>query len=111
MVVLITENATPGIRGELSRWMIEPRAGVFVGKMSAMVRDKLWDLVCARLKTGGAAMLYPTPNEQGFAVRTHGERSRQLVDYEGLTLVRLSKSRSKVGNNRQNWQKNRNTVR
>lgn len=93
MVVLITECATPGVRGELSRWMIEPRAGVFVGKMSAAVRDKLWELVCSRLKTGGAALLYSSPTEQGFAVRTHGDRSRELLDYEGLTLVRLPKGK------------------
>jgi CRISPR-associated protein Cas2 len=97
MVVLITECATPGVRGELSRWMIEPRAGLFVGKMSATVRDKLWDLVCKRLKTGGAALLYSSPTEQGFVVRTHGERARELVDYEGLTLVRIPKSSRKVG--------------
>jgi CRISPR-associated protein Cas2 len=97
MVVLIMECATPAVRGELSRWMIEPRAGVFVGKMSAMVRDKLWEQVCARLKTGGAALLYSAPTEQGFIVRTHGDRARELVDYEGLMLVRIPKQRKKVG--------------
>lgn len=95
MVVLIIECATPGVRGELSRWMIEPRAGVFVGRMSATVRDKLWELACTRLKTGGAALLYSSPNEQGFAVRTYGDRARELVDYEGLTLVRLPKKKEK----------------
>ncbi len=89
MVVLIVESAPVGVRGEITRWMIEPRAGVFIGKMSAAVRDKLWELVCSKVKTGGAAMLFPMPTEQGFAVRTHGERARDLVDYEGLTLVRI----------------------
>ena len=97
MVVLIVECAPPGVRGELSRWMIEPRAGVFIGKMSGSVRDKLWQLVCERLKEGGAALVYPQPTEQGFAVRTHGERSRDLVDYEGLTLVRRPKPIKEVG--------------
>jgi len=92
MVVLIVERATPGVRGEISRWMIEPKAGIFVGRMSAMVRDKLWQLVCAKVKDGGAALIYPALNDQGFAVKTHGERARELVDYEGLTLVRLPKS-------------------
>ena len=97
MVVLITECATPGVRGELSRWMIEPRAGIFVGKMSATVRDKLWELVCSRIKTGGAALLYSSPTEQGFTVRTHGERARELVDYEGLMLVRIPKKTKEIG--------------
>lgn len=97
MVVLILECAPTGVRGELSRWLIEPRAGVFVGKVSAMVRDRLWDMVCAKVKNGGAALLYPNPTEQGFAVRTHGERNRELEDWEGLTLVRLSNPTPKGG--------------
>ena len=101
MVVLITECATPGVRGELSRWMIEPRAGIFVGKMSAIVRDKLWELVCSRVKTGGAALLYSSPTEQGFTVRTHGERARELVDYEGLMLVRIPKKTKEIGKERE----------
>lgn len=46
MVVMIVERAPPGLRGLLTRWMLEPKAGVFVGTMSAMVRDKLWQRVC-----------------------------------------------------------------
>lgn len=97
MIVLIVENAPTGVRGELSRWLIEPRAGVFVGRVSALVRDKLWNLVCGKIPEGGAALLYPAFNDQGFAVRTHGERARSLVDYEGLTLVQLPKPTRKGG--------------
>jgi hypothetical protein len=28
-------------------------------------------------------------NEQGFELRQHGDRSRELVDIEGFALVRL----------------------
>ena len=35
MTVLILERVPATLRGELSRWMIEPRTGVFVGKVSA----------------------------------------------------------------------------
>ena len=45
MVVLFMEHVPPSLRGKLSRWMIEPRAGVFVGSISAMVREKLWESV------------------------------------------------------------------
>ncbi len=43
MVVMILERVPESVRGELSLWMIEPKAGVFVGNLSALVRDKLWD--------------------------------------------------------------------
>jgi len=90
MVVLIVENAPASLRGELSRWMIEPRAGVFVGTMSAMVRDKLWERVARAGIDGGATMLHSSNTEQGFAVRTFGSTSRQIVEIEGLVLVQRS---------------------
>ena len=41
VVILILRRTTPSLRGELSRWMIEPQAGVFVGNISALVRQAL----------------------------------------------------------------------
>lgn len=89
MVVLMVERAPVGLRGELTRWMIEPRAGVFVGKMSAMVRDKLWERACKSCKDGAVTLVFSSQTEQGFTVRTHGEASRALVEWEGLFLVRV----------------------
>ena len=40
MVVIILEKVSASLRGELTRWMIEPHTGVFVGHVSGMVRDK-----------------------------------------------------------------------
>ncbi|MBI3911854.1 MAG: type I-E CRISPR-associated endoribonuclease Cas2 [Armatimonadetes bacterium] len=90
MVILILERASPSLRGELTRWLIEPRAGVFVGVMSGLVRDRLWEKVCDEAGEEAAAVLiHSGKTEQGFRVRTHGERTRELVDVEGLTLVRV----------------------
>ena len=44
MVVMIMESVPAGLRGELSRWLIEPHPGVFWGHLSSMVRDRLSDL-------------------------------------------------------------------
>jgi CRISPR-associated protein Cas2 len=41
MVVFILENARPALRGELSRWLFEVQAGVFTGRVSALVRGEL----------------------------------------------------------------------
>jgi CRISPR-associated protein Cas2 len=88
MVVMVLERVPATLRGELTRWMIEPQAGVFVGTMSAMVRDRLWDKAVSGLRGGGAMQLWSTNNEQGFAVRTAGELRCDVVDYQGLHLVR-----------------------
>ena len=88
MIVIIVERATPGLRGQLTRWMLEVRAGVFVGSLSPRVRDKLWELVKARNPKGGCLLVARAKNEQGFFVETHGDTSRQVIDNEGLWLVR-----------------------
>lgn len=87
MVVLVLEKVPVGLRGELSRWMIEPKTGVFVGSVSALVRDKLWDKVAESLGRGGAIMAYNTNNEQGFAIQTWGDTTREIIDLEGLMLA------------------------
>ena len=104
MTVLILERVPVKLRGELSRWMIEPRTGVFVGRISALVRDRLWDHVTVEgskararhpTRKAGAVLIYRARTEQGFAVRTFGDPSRELLEMEGLTLVRVPKAFSK----------------
>jgi len=92
MVVLLLERVPASLRGELSRWMIEPKTGVFVGKVSAMVREKLWDKACKGARDGAAMILYSSNTEQGFSVRSHGDTSRTPVDMEGLMLIRIPQS-------------------
>lgn len=89
MVVMILEKVPAGVRGELTRWLLEPKTGVFVGKISAMVRERLWDRVCAYAGTGGAMLIHAAEGEQGYTMRLHGSTSRDLVDFDGLTLVRI----------------------
>lgn len=88
MLVLILENVRPTLRGELSRWLFEVKSGVFVGKVSALVREELWQLVGQQVGRGSAVMIQPASNEQGFSAKTLGNPTRQLVDIEGLFLVK-----------------------
>ena len=92
MVVLILERVPVTLRGELSRWMIEPRAGVFVGKLSAVVRDLLWEKASKGAKGGAGILLFESKTEQGFSVRSFGEPDRELRDWEGLMLVHVPQS-------------------
>lgn len=87
MVVIILEKVPVSLRGELSRWMIEPKAGVFVGKISGMVRDKLWEKCCQRRVEGSCIMIWSSNNEQGFLTRSFGDPSRHIIDMEGLQLI------------------------
>ncbi|HPN53565.1 MAG TPA: type I-E CRISPR-associated endoribonuclease Cas2e [Anaerolineaceae bacterium] len=89
MVVIILENIPVSLRGELTRWMIEPRTGVFVGHLSARVRDKLWEKCLARCQDGGVVQLWSTNTEQHFALRMAGDTSRLLELNEGLQLIKI----------------------
>lgn len=89
MVVMIVERAPTSLRGELTRWLLEPHPGVFIGHLSAMVRDLLWEKCCRQVKDGGIVQAWSTNNEQRFAMRTFGKTRREIADIEGLLLVRL----------------------
>jgi CRISPR-associated protein Cas2 len=88
LIVFIVERATPALRGQLTRWMLEVHAGVFVGKLSTRVREKLWMLIKTRNTKGGSLLLARANNEQGFVVESDGDTSRHVVDFDGLWLVR-----------------------
>jgi CRISPR-associated protein Cas2 len=88
-MVLILERVPTGLRGELTRWLLEPKAGVFVGRGSGMVRDLLWEKVCKECREGGCTMVHTSNREQGFAMRIHGDTTRQVEDFEGLFLIRV----------------------
>ncbi len=83
------------LRGELTRWTLELKAGVFVGAVSAIVRDLLWDKVRSALKGGGALLIHNNDSEQGFAVRYWCQTSRKVEDFEGLLLVGVEEKQGK----------------
>lgn len=89
MVVMMLERVPRSLRGELTRWLLEPRTGVFVGTVSALVRDKLWEQVCSKMGEGGGILVYSANNEQGFEMRLWGSPDRRVVDFDGLSLVMI----------------------
>ena len=89
MVVLLMEKVPVSLRGEITRWMIELKTGVFIGNISALVRDKLWEHICQKIRGGSATLLQSASNEQGYLIRTHGETSRKIRNFDGLCLVTI----------------------
>ncbi|MDG4768622.1 type I-E CRISPR-associated endoribonuclease Cas2e [Solwaraspora sp. WMMD406] len=90
MVVLATTAVPDHLRGALSRWMMEVTPGMFVGTLSAKVRDELWKAASAVVGDGAAVLIHPDNTEQGFTLRTAGERRRRPIDFDGLTLVAMT---------------------
>ena len=86
MTVIVLIAAAEGLRGHLTRWMIEVAAGVFVGNPSARVREKLWTVLSDRIHDGQLVMIEPAKNEQGWSIRTAGRDRWYPVDFDGLML-------------------------
>jgi CRISPR-associated protein Cas2 len=89
MTLLIVERVTPSVRGDLSRWLLEVQAGVFVGRVSRRVREALWDRAVQRADGGSVLMLWRARTEQGFDLRTHRPRGRVPRRHEGVWLVEV----------------------
>ena len=87
MVVIITENVPPRLRGRLAVWLLEVRAGVYLGKASKRVREMLWHQITELAEEGSAVMAWSTNSESGFDFQTHGQNRRKPVDFDGLRLV------------------------
>ncbi|MGA5120909.1 type I-E CRISPR-associated endoribonuclease Cas2e [Streptomyces pseudogriseolus] len=87
MTVIVLTNCPAGLRGFLTRWLLEISAGVFVGNPSARIRDVLWEEVQQYAGQGRALLAHTTNNEQGFTFRTH-DHAWHPADHEGVTLIR-----------------------
>ncbi|MFJ2769183.1 type I-E CRISPR-associated endoribonuclease Cas2e [Streptomyces sp. NPDC087300] len=90
MLVIATTAVPDHLRGALSRWTTEVVPGIFVGTVSARVRDQLWEAVTDTVADGAAVLVHPAATEQGYAIRTAGTRRRVPTDYDGLTLMRMT---------------------
>ena len=89
MIVMVLEKVSPSLRGELTRWLVEVKSGVFVGHVSARVRDKLWQKCCEAKRAGGVTQIWSTNTEQRYKMRMCGDTQREVVDFEGLQLIRI----------------------
>ncbi|ADJ28312.1 type I-E CRISPR-associated endoribonuclease Cas2e [Nitrosococcus watsonii] len=87
MLVIVVENAPPRLRGRLALWLLEARAGVYVGDLSRRVREMIWRQVEEGIEEGNAVMIWSTNTESGFDFATLGQNRRMPVELDGLKLV------------------------
>ncbi len=87
MLVIVVENAPPRLRGRLAVWLLEIRAGVYLGKASRRVREMLWKTVEEGIEEGNAVICWTTNTESGFDFETLGANRRIPVELQGVKLV------------------------
>lgn len=87
MLVIVLENAPPRLRGRLAVWLLEVRAGVYVGNYSKRVREHIWEQVEEGVEDGNAVMVWQSSSEAGFDFKTIGANRRMPADFDGVQLV------------------------
>ncbi|NDL56604.1 type I-E CRISPR-associated endoribonuclease Cas2e [Phytoactinopolyspora mesophila] len=87
MIVVVLTAVPPGLRGHLTRWLLEISPGVFVGHVSRRVREHMWERIVEYVSEGRALMVHSVRGEQRLAFEVHGH-DWTPVDFDGITLMR-----------------------
>ncbi len=87
MLTVVTENVPPQLRGRLAVWLLQVRAGVYLGEVSRRVREMIWEQCEALNEEGSIVMAWATNTESGYDFQTMGENRRIPVELDGLRLV------------------------
>lgn len=96
MIVIVLENAPPRLRGRLAIWLLEVRAGVYVGEYNQKVRQYLWLQVCEGIEEGNAVIVWrDVGQESGFQFETIGKNRREPVEMDGVRLVQFLPEQAK----------------
>ncbi|AEB06545.1 CRISPR-associated protein Cas2 [Coriobacterium glomerans PW2] len=87
MTIFVLTRCPIGLRGDLTRWLLEIAPGVFVGCISARVREGIWGRVLAAVKEGRAIMVQAAQNEQHLKFSVH-QADWQPFDCDGALLIK-----------------------
>lgn len=86
MIVITLTKVPNALRGDLTKWYQEIQTGVYVGNVSARIRDKIWERIRQNIGNGQATMVYNTNNELGYTFTTT-RLEYKVVDFEGVPLM------------------------
>jgi CRISPR-associated protein Cas2 len=91
MLVIAVENAPPRLRGRLSLWLREVRAGLYVGTYGRRIRERIWNETLSLTEgsdpPASAVIIWSAPTESGFRFEATGPNRRRTVYLDDLPLV------------------------
>jgi len=86
-LVVVTEDVPPRLRGGLAIWLLEIRAGVYIGDASRRTREMIWEQLVHGCEEGNVVMAWASNLESGYEFQTLGSSRRLPVEFDGLMLV------------------------
>ena len=95
MTVIVTVNVEARYRGFLASVMLEIAPGVYTSpNMTSGIRERVWDVLSGwyyELYQGSIVMTWRDPSAvSGQQVRTLGEAPKEIVESDGVYLVKYS---------------------
>lgn len=106
MIVISVVNVSIQLRGYLTRFLSEIQAGLFIGDVSARVRDLLWERIEKEMSEDGRATIaYDMDNEQGYIVKYLGG-NRKVIDLDGLQVIGVQKNKPDSDNKSKDYKSN-----
>ena len=75
------------MRGRVAVWLLEVRAGVYIGDVSRRTREMIWEHLTKGCEEGNVVMAWSSNHESGYEFLTHGASRRTPVEFDGLILV------------------------
>jgi CRISPR-associated protein Cas2 len=79
-LVVDTENVPLRLRGRLAIWLLEVRAGVYIGDVSRRTREMIWEQLVAGYENGNVVMAWSNSQEAGYEFQTLGPSRRLPVE-------------------------------
>ena len=86
-LVVVTENVPPRVRGRMASWLLEVRAGVYIGDVSRRTREMIWEQLRVGHADGNVVMAWASNHESGYEFQTLGANRRIPIEFDGLHLV------------------------
>jgi CRISPR-associated protein Cas2 len=86
-LAVVTENVPPRLRGRMAIWLLEVRAGVYIGDVSKRTREMIWEQLVYGFEDGNVVMAWASNHESGYEFQTLGVSRRMPVEMDGLMLV------------------------
>lgn len=86
-LVVVTENVPLRLRGRMAIWLLEVRAGIYIGDVSRRTREMIWEQLQEGHEDGNVVMAWASNHESGYEFQTLGINRRLPVEFDGLHLV------------------------
>src|SRR3989338_9164508 len=91
-LMVSTENRPPRLRGRMAIWLLEVRAGVYIGDVSRRTREMIWQQLSEGFEEGSVVMAWASSHESGYEFQTLGANRRLPIEFDGLHLVAFAPS-------------------